>query len=462
MRPALLLCLTACGPNDSGLQGDSGRTLPVSSPSTTTPVTSTGPAVLSGACLLSEQSTVAACTFTLDRVAPLIVEWTAPHLARPRVSERDPEQVHRFDVPLLTSQTAWTWTARSEASPGLVLSGQVVTGAVVPPPFTVQVEGVPVVEQVALATRCGASAHLAVIDSTTRRLALSVPLGEVQPESLRMTEDGHLLVLAGNTLWRVDAAGRVLARIGLGGLSPHHDAAPWGDGYAVLVEEEVTLSEYEERTDDGFVVLDAAGDERGRVWLTDVLPAPAGARDDWTHANAIGPSADAGDLLLSLRSQSAVLQVSGDPDSADFGAIRWWLAGWSEEPGLVRPSDFAVVDLLGNSADFKRQHDPSFLADGRLSVFDNRTSTDDSRVVELRLEPEAGRAVVERVWQLDRHCDFKGGARVTPEGGRLATCAPRRQVIGFAADTPEAHTWAMSVECEGDAGYLTGAWPAPW
>ena len=70
--------------------------------------------------------------------------------------------------------------------------------------------------------------------------------------------------------------------------------------------------------------------------------------------------------------------------------------------------------------------------------------------------------VVDQVWQLDRHCDYQGGARALPGGGRLATCSPQGQVFGFSAEQPSRHAWGASALCETDGGYITRALPAPW
>lgn len=75
---------------------------------------------------------------------------------------------------------------------------------------------------------------------------------------------------------------------------------------------------------------------------------------DFTHLNDVDvlepsiaaafPMFEAGDLLLSLRNLNLLLVV--DPDTA---VVKWWMVG-----------------------PYLRQHDPDFLPNGRISVFDNR------------------------------------------------------------------------------------------
>ncbi|MFT4626823.1 MAG: hypothetical protein ACI8PZ_005503 [Myxococcota bacterium] len=462
LRVVPLLLALGCVPNDPGVKGDTAAA------STSTPPTSTGTTepgsepFLSGGCVQGEVATVSECAFEADRLVDLVIEWAAPHLDRPRILRRAEAAEHRFAVPLLTEQTAWTWTAWSELSPSVVLTGALTTGAAKASPFAMEVLGPPQVELVAFAGRCGLAGHLVVVDSATGRLAMSTPLGEAQPEGLRFGRDGGLVVLDAANLRDVGPDGVVRNTVPMAGLGAHHDAVAWQDGYAVLVQERIDLTVFEYRIDDSLVLLDDLGLELARVVFSDLFPPHPETARDWTHANSVGPAADPGDLLVSLRHQSAVFQVAADPDAPDFGALRWYINGDPDNPDSVRGSDLRVVDALGNPADFVRQHDPNLLADGRLTLFDNRHSPGPSRLVDLRLDFDAGEAVVERVWELDRHCDFQGGARELPGGGRLATCAPQRQVMAFAPEAPTAHVWALNAGCEADAGYITRALPGPW
>ena len=461
LRVAPLLVALACVPNDPG-DADTGTAKTVVSDTTSSTDSSpVAPAALVGSCSLTSAPTVARCTVEADRPVPLSVEWAAPHLERPRQLERQASQRHEFDVPLLTEQTAWTWTLRSSDAPGVTLTGELETGVVGPSRFQLEAEGSPVNELVAFAGRCAGAGAVVVFDTTTLRLAMLTELVDVQPEGLRITEGGNLLVTSRAALTEVEPSGVIAKDVSVEGLNAHHDGIDWLDGYAVLVKQNVDLEPPDYRTDDGLVFLDDGGGEVARVWLSDVI-APGEATRDWSHANTVARAEQDGALLVSLRSQSAVFQLAADPSKPDFGALQWWLAGWDEESQLARPSDFELVDSLGNPEVFKRQHDPNWMADGRLTLFDNGVSSEASRVLDLSVDWDRLEVVVDQVWQLDRHCDYQGGARALPGGGRLATCSPQGQVFGFSAEQPSRHAWGASALCETDGGYITRALPAPW
>nr|WP_240906008.1 aryl-sulfate sulfotransferase [Thiorhodococcus mannitoliphagus] len=101
----------------------------------------------------------------------------------------------------------------------------------------------------------------------------------------------------------------------------------------------------------------------GEVCSTGIAGCPpfylADQTNDWMHANALAYTAD-GDFLLSVRHQDWVLKIDYDDGSGD-GSILWRLGP---------DGDFA---RLGGSADdwFSHSHDPSYIADNRIILFDN-------------------------------------------------------------------------------------------
>jgi arylsulfate sulfotransferase len=110
---------------------------------------------------------------------------------------------------------------------------------------------------------------------------------------------------------------------------------------------------------DAFNYLDV---HRGPI-LRDVCtgaPCPILGAVDWQHANAIAWSAADGELLISLRHQAWVLKIDYDRGTGD-GHVIWRLG---------QDGDFAI-----NSTDpnpwFSYQHNPHFLDDTTLLLFDN-------------------------------------------------------------------------------------------
>lgn len=81
--------------------------------------------------------------------------------------------------------------------------------------------------------------------------------------------------------------------------------------------------------------------------------------NDWTHANGLAYTPD-GNLILSLRHQDWVVKIDYANGIGD-GAILWRLGP---------EGDFRL--LGGNTDDwFSHQHDPSFVTDNRIILFDN-------------------------------------------------------------------------------------------
>lgn len=126
---------------------------------------------------------------------------------------------------------------------------------------------------------------------------------------------------------------------------------------------------------------------------------------DWAHSNAIFLVPGTDRLLVSLRNQDAVIQLSY-PD----GALDWILAppeNWTEahQPYLLSP-------VGAQTRQPYHQHAIKWTSDGTLLLFDNGNyqasayqppipgSAVDSRAVELLVDPVAG--TFEQVWQWDR------------------------------------------------------------
>jgi len=213
--------------------------------------------------------------------------------------------------------------------------------------------------------------------------------------------DGALTVVTGEYLRTIDLAGRTLTELRavdteLPGF--HHAAWRLPEGWAVLSWEEQTLTT--PAGADQLVVGDVVAelDDSGAVlsrWSTfdhldtsrfpNVLSTNPSLLDDrgldWTHANALLPSADGQGWLLSLRSQSWILQF--DRSSGDLD----WVLG--------QDGDFS----LSGGTWFDAQHGPEREDDGSIWVFDNRTTRlagdDQSRVVHYDLD-QAGRTATER------------------------------------------------------------------
>lgn len=122
------------------------------------------------------------------------------------------------------------------------------------------------------------------------------------------------------------------------------------------------------------------------------------------------PMFDAGDVLFSLRELNLV--AVADPDT---GRLKWWRYGpW-----------------------FK-QHDPDFQPDGTITVYDNNTGTDSSRILKVR----PGEDEVETVfagsdavpfysWRRGKHQYLPDGnvLLTEAEGGRVLEITPQGELV---------------------------------
>lgn len=275
-------------------------------------------------------------------------------------------------------------------------------------------------------------------------------------EALTFTDQQTVLVLltdldAGlNDVVEYTLYGQEIGRL-VGGVhfgdNLHHDVVRWNE-WTYVVFREIVMKGGEGWKLDGFQAFDAGGGLVGEWHFADWFepvsfqPAPGDIFDDYTHTNSIFVH-ESGDVVLSLRHLSAVIRVAGDFGAADFGQVRWTLAGNPDDTDL--PSDFTLVAEEGPWASFVEQHHAVLEEDGRLRVFDNREAEDEnSRVLQIVLDEAAGVATIERAWDLARHCRYQGGAYAVGDG-MLATCAVQEAAVGF--DAGGAIVADMDLEC---------------
>ena len=245
--------------------------------------------------------------------------------------------------------------------------------------------------------------------------------------------DGSLIVNfdAGNALARIGACGNVLwSHAG----PYHHVIQPAWDGtfWTWLDPDESTSKEQ------SIVQADIeTGRELRRIsMLNDVIGAheaygPFGiwSREsedelllvgDTFHPNDVEPLSPAlaaafpqfavGDLMISLRSLNMVAVLDGRTLEA-----KWWQVG-----------------------PWHRQHDPDWLPNGRISVFDNRMSTPYSRIVETDPVTREVTTVFAGspetpfyTWRRGKHQRLANGNTliVEPEGGRVLEVAPEGTIL---------------------------------
>jgi hypothetical protein len=236
-------------------------------------------------------------------------------------------------------------------------------------------------------------------------------------------EDGSIAVAfdAGRTIARLDACGHPMwATPG----NFHHSIAADGEGGLwawrdeTIVRLDAETGEETRTLDLRTRILTAAGGQEGVFSIRGLAAGPGKPLDypgDPFHANdveplradmaAAFPGFEAGDLLVSLREANLVAVIDQDD-----GTLRWWQHG----PWL-------------------KQHDPDFQPDGTITVYDNHTGSERSRI--LRIDPVT-RAVDTLFagspeqpfysWQRGKHQVLPGGNVLVAdaEQGRVFEAAP--------------------------------------
>ena len=164
----------------------------------------------------------------------------------------------------------------------------------------------------------------------------------------------------------------------------HVDTSAYGGSS----DADVRRAELEEVSSDGHLLWDWRSEdhislaETGRWWPFVIKNGSTNGYYDLVHWNSIEP--DGKSVIASFRHLDAVYRIR-----KSNGSIAWKLGGTTTPQSLEVRGD-------PESYTFGGQHDARVLADGTLSVFDNRTGLDDPkpRAVRYAIDPTAGTATL--------------------------------------------------------------------
>ncbi|MCA9490790.1 MAG: aryl-sulfate sulfotransferase [Myxococcales bacterium] len=468
----LLAWTLACG----GDQGTTPSSTTADTAETDTPVEHSGTtAPVSVTCVEQPDNALRqTCGVRVHPPAPVRLSWARTDgLGAVREAVDDTEVVaHTLDVVFLAPEQAYAWTLTAPDDPDTPLATGTFTTGPLPREARVQLEtlsGTSTAPYLGMSTPCTGGATAVIVETATSEVVWYQALadGPTFLEGVAFTEEHTVLGIDGDSVQEVDLAGNEVLRItpqDLGRRRVHHDVFRRDGLTYVLYQQAVALPSGSYLLD-GFLVH--RGREQVASWflgdhITPSIPSP-GQAIDWSHANAVWAD-EQGNVLFSLRGQSAVLSIDGRWGTPEGGQIRWILAA----PDSELDSDLALASDLGGPADFDRQHNPWLMPDGRLTMFDNRPPPEASRIIDLRVDEVARTATIERAYTIPSdapaggHCDYQGSSWRTPDGRPLATCAPVRTAYEFDPDTAEV-TWSAEARCDGGSvTYIPRFVPLDW
>jgi len=245
------------------------------------------------------------------------------------------------------------------------------------------------------------------------------PNAKIVPHAVHPMPDGSLIVVSdfGSRLARLDACGAAVWAIDA---YTHHSIAPDGPDHAWTWDRWDLIRI---RLADGSVVrrfsveeLIAANPDLSIFETYRVHTAHgAGWLPDQWHANDIDPlparfagafpGFEAGDLALSFRSLNLIAVV--DPDTLK---VRWW------RNGIAR-----------------RQHDPDWMADGRILYFDNNTGEAYSHIRAIDPQTYEVETVLDGS-DYDFYTSRRGRQQMRADGSLLITSPEQGRVFEVAPD----------------------------
>ncbi len=464
MRSWLVLGLLACRGKDA--TDTAGTPLTDTVPDGTTDPA--GADVVSAECTLDPDNSLrATCSVDLDSPDDVEITFLADGVEGMVFRSAVPAARHVVEVWGLVQETEFQWAATPVGNPAGGQQGSLIAGSL---PVTldrmtvdVQAPGPHGDDAVLLNYGCDTFQEALVILDREGRVRwyqdiseLTAPPGPKTVRGLNITPEGTILAVLDRTaVVEYALHGTLLLYLDGAALDHpvHHDLNRWNDLTYVVFAEQVEGPDGPTVTD-GFYVFDGTGTRVAEWHSADhISPVDGGSAGggywadlfpgaiDWSHTNALAVDPDGG-VTLSLRYQSALVHVVGDPAAADFGAVSWILVGDPEKSVLTSTLAFASSTGIADVA-FEQQHHVASVAGG-LTLWDNgREPESGSRVLELAISGGAADAV--REWPVGAFCPGQGSGTVLRSGNVLVDCAPADTIAEV--DPAGVTLWSASVSC---------------
>jgi len=398
------------------------------------------------------------CNIFVDPPGPVDVEFykvdgTGP--VRTHGSD-DVAAVHEVWLYLMEETSDYQWRARPRDDQATFLQDEVVTGelpdgAQIVPTVT----GVSTSPYFLLNSPCSVGGYAIIVNSQGVVLwyhDYEQPVGASIIDGVNYTEDGTIMAMMDDHVIEVDLMGQELFHTERNidyFENAHHDMFR-RNGITYILYNETILYNDDNYIMDGMYVFD-----ENEVLLHDwklfdhfqpTRPALGqfGA-EDYSHANAVWAD-DNGDIFFNMRHLSAIAKIVGDPYDANFGDILWRISGDPTETDFGM--DFTMTSTAGGFGDFRQQHNPHLLSDGRIALFDNRMSAlEMSRVLVMSIDENAMTLNIDEAYDVPSHCAFQGGAWHTEAGNPVGTCAPRGVGHEFTAGVYDQTVYEIEIDC---------------
>jgi len=278
--------------------------------------------------------------------------------------------------------------------------------------------------------------------------------------AIKYIGDSQLMLMLNGEVWVIDMEGNVLSTYDLP--SYHHDATLLDNGNIIVLTNEYAEFEGKSLKGDRIQEYSPTGN---LVWEwstfehldTSRFPgrlSESATQDgsfDWTHSNAVFQQRDDDSLLLSIRSQSWVVNI----DHAT-GNVNWILGS---DEGTVKESLLDKFITLENGSWMSAQHAPMQTVNGDYLIYDNRNeaelagSENNSRGVKYQVNATAKTAT--QVWEsvVGKYTKSLGDVDELPNGNVLMTAGgpgsnDNAYLIEVTAAVPSQVVWELHVNNE--------------
>jgi hypothetical protein len=238
----------------------------------------------------------------------------------------------------------------------------------------------------------------------------------------------------------------------------HHAVVGPDDRILALDTEAVEYPDGKRYLVDG--VTEIAGGRAAHVWdvarILDPEGLPSGdplywsaqfvGAVDFAHENSIAVLDDGG-WLLSFKHLDTLVRL--DPDAAL--TPRWTLTSGTTAAVFDAPA-LELVSSAGLDPSFHHPHHANPSPWGTVLLVDNGNGIDTTRILELRIDEDAGQADVIAEWDLGASCPVQSSAYGRPDGTILATCSRTRELFELDRDLPGVVRRRVAVRCADGAG----------